>query len=213
MDIRTIFYGRIKTDKVSPVPEAASSAASTPAPTPAPVPASTSAVKPTDPTAAIVNASAVSAPVPPADEPVVAASLAEEPAGAAVAAPSASAVPAEEQALTNPAQAAATESSVKSTSESVTPEEMGSRAELVQDRRAAELPPAGELIELNKSLREQIQILREERDWLRERIEKLEARSEREQMLLLSESENVRSLISTNNKPFWQRALPWFGSR
>ena len=74
-----------------------------------------------------------------------------------------------------------------------------------------DLPAAGELVEINKSLRDQIQILREERDWLRERIEKLEARSEREQMLLLSESENVRKLINTTRKGFWQRALPWLG--
>ncbi|MFN8389207.1 MAG: hypothetical protein U0136_02820 [Bdellovibrionota bacterium] len=70
---------------------------------------------------------------------------------------------------------------------------------------------SSELIELNKSLRDQIQMMREERDWLRDRIEKLESRSEREQMLLLSESENVRKLISATQKSFWQRALPWLG--
>lgn len=72
-----------------------------------------------------------------------------------------------------------------------------------------DLPSPTELIELNKSLREQIHLLREERDWLRERVEKLESRSEREQMLLLSESENVRNLIKSAQKTFWQRALPW----
>lgn len=71
-------------------------------------------------------------------------------------------------------------------------------------------PGATELIDMNKSLRDQIQLLREERDWLRERIEKLEARSEREQMLLLSESENLRNMIGYNKKSFWQKALPWF---
>ena len=78
---------------------------------------------------------------------------------------------------------------------------------------APSMPSPGELISLNRSLRDQIQVLREERDWLRERIEKLESRSEREQMLLLSESENVRKLISSTQKGFWQRALPWFGPR
>lgn len=68
------------------------------------------------------------------------------------------------------------------------------------------------LIEVNKGLREQIDILRGERDWLRNRVEKLETRSEREQMLLLSESENIRKLIQQNeNRAFsWLRALPWF---
>ena len=71
------------------------------------------------------------------------------------------------------------------------------------------LPSSTELIELNKSLRDQIQILREERNWLRDRVEKLESRSEREQVLLLSESENVRKLIVSTQKSFWQKALPW----
>jgi DNA-binding transcriptional MerR regulator len=87
------------------------------------------------------------------------------------------------------------------------PIEISSKAEV------AELPSSTELIELNKSLRDQIQILREERDWLRDRVEKLESRSEREQMLLLSESENVRKLIVSNQKSFWQKALPWFSSK
>ncbi|MBP9837449.1 MAG: hypothetical protein KBC84_01915 [Proteobacteria bacterium] len=70
-------------------------------------------------------------------------------------------------------------------------------------------PTTVELLEINKSLRDQIQILREERDWLRERIEKLESRSEREQMLMLSESENLRSMINLNKKSFLQKTLPW----
>ncbi len=70
-------------------------------------------------------------------------------------------------------------------------------------------PTTVELLEINKSLRDQIQILREERDWLRERIEKLESRSEREQMLMLSESENLRSMINLNKKTFLQKTLPW----
>ncbi len=71
-------------------------------------------------------------------------------------------------------------------------------------------PSSLELLEINKSLKEQIQILREDRNWLRERIEKLETRSEREQMLLLSESENLRSMIKVNKRTFWEKALPWF---
>lgn len=74
------------------------------------------------------------------------------------------------------------------------------------------LPSSNQLIEVNKGLREQIQVLRDERDWLRSRVENLENRSEREQMLLLSESETIRRLVTTERKRgFWQRALPWFG--
>lgn len=64
---------------------------------------------------------------------------------------------------------------------------------------------------VNSQLNEEVRMLRDERDWLRQRLEKLEARSERDQMLLLSESENVRGLVDMhqNRKPFWLRALPW----
>lgn len=68
-----------------------------------------------------------------------------------------------------------------------------------------------DLITINKRLREEIYELKKERDWLRERLEKVEARSEREQMLLLHESETVRTLLNERPKrPFWT-ALPWFG--
>lgn len=84
-------------------------------------------------------------------------------------------------------------------------------------RDSQEMPDPFEMgraiIEVNKGLREQIQILRDERDWLRRRIEQLEARSEREQMLLLSESETIRNLVSRDKRSFWQRALPWFTGR
>lgn len=69
-----------------------------------------------------------------------------------------------------------------------------------------------ELLQLSQTLREQLEMVKEERDWLRTRLERLEARSEREQMLLLSESETVRSLISQRNdkkRSFWNIALPW----
>ena len=73
--------------------------------------------------------------------------------------------------------------------------------------------------EFTNSLKAQIELLREERDWLRERVERLETRADREQMLLLSESETVRSLlrtseIHTKSEPFWKKAfqLPWLDS-
>lgn len=72
-----------------------------------------------------------------------------------------------------------------------------------------------ELLQLSQTLREQLEMVKEERDWLRTRLERLEARSEREQMLLLSESETVRSLISQRGdkkRSFWNIALPWNNS-
>lgn len=72
-----------------------------------------------------------------------------------------------------------------------------------------------ELLQLSQTLREQLEMVKEERDWLRTRLERLEARSEREQMLLLSESETVRSLISQRSdkkRSFWNVALPWNNS-
>lgn len=104
------------------------------------------------------------------------------------------------------------EPSPEAANEAVTPEfvESSGPTKKLEENLASALPPSAEMIELNKSLRLQIQILREERDWLRERIERLEARSEREQMLLLSQNENVRNLIKTTSKKgFWAKALPW----
>lgn len=69
-----------------------------------------------------------------------------------------------------------------------------------------------ETSQLARTLRDQIEMLREERDWLRTRLEKLELRYEREQMILLSENDTVRTLISQIGKPKrrWWHALPWF---
>jgi len=71
-----------------------------------------------------------------------------------------------------------------------------------------------ELIAMNRRLREEIRMLRDERDWLRTRLEKLEFRSERDQMLLLSESQTIKSLVTRpERRGFWQTlALPWFSA-
>lgn len=84
----------------------------------------------------------------------------------------------------------------------------------IKQETATVKPAEPELIEITKGLREQIEMLKEERNWLRERVEKLESRSERDQMLLLSENETVRSLLEPSNQPrarfsFWKRALPF----
>lgn len=62
--------------------------------------------------------------------------------------------------------------------------------------------------EVQYALREQIEVLKEERDWLRNRVEQLELRGEREQMLLLSESETIRRLVS--QKTFTEKVLQTF---
>ena len=72
--------------------------------------------------------------------------------------------------------------------------------------------PSVEVISINQTLREQIELLKEERNWLRERLEQLENRTQRDQMLLLSESETIRNLVLQNRpKRFFGLTLPWFG--
>lgn len=44
----------------------------------------------------------------------------------------------------------------------------------------------------------QIKDLREEREWLRSRIEKLDEKSDRDQLLLLSETQTIRKLVTQN---------------
>ena len=54
---------------------------------------------------------------------------------------------------------------------------------------------------------------RRERDWLKARIEKLEEKNERDQLLLLSETQMIRKLITTHEErrtPL-QLALEWLG--
>lgn len=75
-----------------------------------------------------------------------------------------------------------------------------------------------ELLDLNKSLREQIEILKQERDWLRKRVETFEIRSERDQLLLMSETKTVQSLLphlqeNQQKKNFWSFALPWLSPK
>lgn len=65
-----------------------------------------------------------------------------------------------------------------------------------------------EILELNRMLREQIQLLREERDWLRKRIEVLETRAERDQVLLLTESRTVQNLLPERRWSL-RSLLPW----
>lgn len=55
--------------------------------------------------------------------------------------------------------------------------------------------------------------LKEERDWLRIRIERLEDKAERDQLLLLAETQTVKRLVSlqVQRKTAVRQALEWFG--
>ncbi len=60
---------------------------------------------------------------------------------------------------------------------------------------------------------DEIADLRSQRTWLRERIEKLEEKSDRDQILLLSETQTIRQLISyrESRKSVVQSFLEWIG--
>lgn len=60
---------------------------------------------------------------------------------------------------------------------------------------------------------DEIADLRNQRAWLRERIEKLEEKSDRDQILLLSETQTIRSLIAyqESRKSTFRQLLEWTG--
>jgi hypothetical protein len=60
---------------------------------------------------------------------------------------------------------------------------------------------------------DEIADLRSQRAWLRERIEKLEEKSDRDQILLLSETQTIRSLIAyqESRKSTFRQFLEWTG--
>ena len=59
----------------------------------------------------------------------------------------------------------------------------------------------------------EVRDLREQRQWLRERIEKLEDKADRDQMLLLSETRMMSQLVleHTQKKSVFREVLEWFG--
>lgn len=60
---------------------------------------------------------------------------------------------------------------------------------------------------------QQLEELRRERDWLRVRVEKLEEKQDRDQLLLLSETQIVRKMLTlqSERKSPLRAALEWFG--
>ena len=118
---------------------------------------------------------------------------------------------------TSPAPQQSSQEETIESSELPTAEEAESQVLETPTQERRELEPSqreAQLLEMNQTLREQIELLREERDWLRQRIEHLETRSEREQMLLLAESETVRRLVKTESltEKLLNFRLPWFSN-
>lgn len=60
---------------------------------------------------------------------------------------------------------------------------------------------------------QQVAELHKERDWLRSRIEKLEDKHDRDQLILLSETQMLRRVLvmQEQKKSPWRAALEWFG--
>lgn len=88
------------------------------------------------------------------------------------------------------------------------------RAVALLEQEVSRLRTLQELQEKLLDMRDrEIQDLKEQRDWLRSRLENLEEKSKRDQVLLLSEAQTVRQLISINEQrrsPF-RATLEWFG--
>lgn len=84
---------------------------------------------------------------------------------------------------------------------------------LVTVEHEARLIPPYDLIESNRGLRAQIEVLCEERDWLRTRLENLEESRTRDQRILLTEAESLKEMITAQarKKSFWG-FLPWMKS-
>ena len=59
----------------------------------------------------------------------------------------------------------------------------------------------------------QLKDLKEEREWLRARIDKLDEKSDRDQLLLLSETQTIRKLVAQNQaaRSTFRSALEWLG--
>jgi len=118
-----------------------------------------------------------------------------------------------------------TESPIEAKSlESINPE-VRDQAQLAPSRESVdsmlsmerELARFKQLVHMQERLLEvqddQLREVRRDRDWLRTRIERLEDKQERDQLLLLSETQTIRKLVSNQEqkKSSLQYALEWFG--
>lgn len=86
-----------------------------------------------------------------------------------------------------------------------------------QPASAVEIIKLKHVIELQEKLLDardkELLDLRTQRDWLKERIERLEAKAERDQLLLLSETQVIRKLVTyqERKKSTIRTALEWLG--
>ena len=100
--------------------------------------------------------------------------------------------------------------------ESATPVGAPLRAEAIESLER-EVTKFQNIVALQEKLldirEEEIKNLKGERDWLRSRIEKLEEKNERDQLLLLAETQTVRQLINLQQRKrsTVQLALEWLG--
>ncbi len=75
----------------------------------------------------------------------------------------------------------------------------------------SEGPSSIEVLELSRSLKQQLELVLSERDWLRQRVEKLEVQLERQQLISMTETETLRIMAkSKEEKPSpWSFLLSW----
>jgi hypothetical protein len=81
-------------------------------------------------------------------------------------------------------------------------------AELVRLRNLVQMQE--KILDLKDS---SLEALRKERDWLRVRVERLEEKSDRDQLLLLSETQTIRKLIimSDRRRSAFRQLMEWVG--
>ncbi len=84
--------------------------------------------------------------------------------------------------------------------------EISLEAELVKFKNIASVQE-----QILKVRDDQIKELKEERVWLRERLERMEQSAQRDQLLLLASNETLRNIVSTKNRSPLRTALEWFG--
>jgi DNA-binding transcriptional MerR regulator len=69
----------------------------------------------------------------------------------------------------------------------------------------SEGPSSIEVLELSRSLKQQLELVMSERDWLRQRVEKLEVQLERQQLISMTETETLRIMAKSKE----ERPSPW----
>ncbi len=106
---------------------------------------------------------------------------------------------------------------VETLSDDVDPEAQAQTATAAPAANNEDVQKLHTIIQLQERLLDlkdkQISDLEDQRHWLKSRIEKLEEKGDRDQMLLLAEAQTIRKLLATHElkKSAWQSTLEWFG--